>query len=154
MDCQGCSTPSLTAAAPDRVGNGIYLLANPDYGVMAGNLSAWPKSPERQGIWLSFPIEARRFGDQKGERTMAQALTVDLRGGYHLLVGQNTAPQRRMQIAIIQALVLSLAAMVCLGLAGGLLLSCNMVRQLRRSIQAPSESCGARSSTACPSSRQ
>lgn len=130
LDLPGVLDSVIDRSRPDRVGNGIYLLTNPDYGVMAGNLSAWPKSPAREGIWLSFPVEARRFGDQKGERSMAQALTIDLRGGYHLLVGQNTAPQRRMQIAIIQALVLSLAAMVCLGLAGGLLLSRNMVRRI------------------------
>ena len=47
-----------------------------------------------------------------------------------MLVGQNTAPQRRMQSAIIQALFWSLAAMVCLGLAGGLLLSRNMIRRI------------------------
>ena len=46
------------------------------------------------------------------------------------MVGQNTAPQRRMQSAIIQALFWSLAAMVCLGLAGGLLLSRNMIRRI------------------------
>ncbi|HEX7201102.1 MAG TPA: HAMP domain-containing sensor histidine kinase, partial [Dongiaceae bacterium] len=39
-------------------------------------------------------------------------------------------PQRRMQAAIIEALVWSLAAMVCLGLAGGLLLSRNMIRRI------------------------
>src|SRR5262249_55479564 len=38
--------------------------------------------------------------------------------------------QRRMQVAIIEALVWSLAAMVCLGLAGGLLLSRNMIRRI------------------------
>jgi signal transduction histidine kinase len=112
------------------VGNGVYLLANPDCAPMAGNLSAWPKAPTRQGLWISFPIEARRFGDPKGERSIAEALDVQLPGGYHLLVGQNTAPQRRMQSAIIQALFWSLAAMVCLGLAGGLLLSRNMIRRI------------------------
>ena len=120
----------IDRSRPDRVGNGVYLLANPTYTPMAGNLSAWPKAPNRQGLWITFPIEARRFGDPQGERSIAQALEVQLPGGYHLLVGQNTAPQRRMQSAIIQALFWSLAAMVCLGLAGGLLLSRNMIRRI------------------------
>ena len=115
---------------PDRVGNGVYLLTNPDFAPMAGNLSAWPKAPIQQGLWMRFPIEARRFGDQEGERSVAEGLAAQLPGGYHVLVGQNTAPQRRMQSAIIQALFWSLAATVCLGLAGGLLLSRNMIRRI------------------------
>jgi signal transduction histidine kinase len=120
----------IDRSRPDRVGNNVYLLANPDYAPMAGNLSAWPKAPSRQGLWMTFPIEARRFGDPQGERSIAEALEAQLPGGYHVLVGQNTAPQRRMQSAIIQALFWSLAAMVCLGLAGGLLLSRNMIRRI------------------------
>jgi signal transduction histidine kinase len=120
----------IDRSRPDRVGNNVYLLANPDYAPMAGNLSAWPKAPSRQGFWMTFPIEARRFGDPQGERSIAEALEAQLPGGYHVLVGQNTAPQRRMQSAIIQALFWSLAAMVCLGLAGGLLLSRNMIRRI------------------------
>jgi signal transduction histidine kinase len=120
----------IDRSRPDRVGNGVYLLTNPDFAPMAGNLSAWPKAPIQQGLWLRFPIEARRFGDQEGERSVAEGLAAQLPGGYHVLVGQNTAPQRRMQSAIIQALFWSLAATVCLGLAGGLLLSRNMIRRI------------------------
>jgi signal transduction histidine kinase len=121
----------IDRSRPDRVGNNIYLLTNPDYAPMAGNLSGWPKSPNRQGLWITFPIEAPpRFGDPQGERSIAEALEATLPGGYHVLVGQNTAPQRRMQSAIIQALFWSLAAMVCLGLIGGLLLSRNMIRRI------------------------
>ena len=120
----------IDRSRPDRVGNGVYLLAKPDFTPMAGNLSAWPKAPTRQGLWIRFPIEARRFGDPQGERSIAEALEASLPGGYHVLVGQNTAPQRRMQSATIQALIWSLAAIVCLGLAGGLLLSRNMIRRI------------------------
>ena len=86
----------IDRSRPDRVGNGVYLLTNPDYVPMAGNLSAWPKEPNRQGQWITFSIEARRFGDQEGERSIAQAIEAQLPGGYHVMVGQNTAPQRRM----------------------------------------------------------
>ena len=120
----------IDRSRPDRVGNNVYLLANPDYAPMAGNLSGWPKSPSHEGLWITFPIEARRFGDPQGEHSTAEALEAQMPGGYHVLVGQNTAPQRRMQSAIIQALIWSLAAMVCLGLAGGLLLSRNMIRRI------------------------
>ncbi len=130
LDLPGVLASVIDRSRPDRVGNGIYLLTNPDYTAMAGNLSAWPKSPARRGIWMTFPVEARRFGDSNGERSIAEALEVQLRGGYHLLVGQNTAPQRRLLSAIIQAFAWSLAAMVCLGLGGGLLLSRNMIRRI------------------------
>ena len=53
----------IDRSRPDRVGNGVYLLTNPDFAPMAGNLSAWPKAPIQQGLWMRFPIEARRFGD-------------------------------------------------------------------------------------------
>ncbi|HEX4569772.1 MAG TPA: HAMP domain-containing sensor histidine kinase [Dongiaceae bacterium] len=120
----------MDRSRPDRVGNGVYLLADPHFQPMAGNLAAWPSSPSSVGRWLNFPIEARRFNDAKDTHAIAEALEVALPGGYHLLVGQNTMPQRRMQVAIIEALVWSLAAMVCLGLAGGLLLSRNMIRRI------------------------
>lgn len=115
---------------PDRVGNGVYLLVDPHFQPMAGNLAAWPRSPSSTGRWLNFPIEARRFSDKDESHALAEALEVALPGGYHLLVGQNTMPQRRMQVAIIEALVWSLLAMICLGLAGGLLLSRNMIRRI------------------------
>jgi signal transduction histidine kinase len=115
---------------PDRVGNGVYLLVDPHFQPMAGNLAAWPRSPSSIGRWLNFPIEARRFSSAEGSHAVAEALEVALPGGYHLLVGQNMTPQRRMQLAIIEALVWSLLAMVCLGLAGGLLLSRNMIRRI------------------------
>jgi len=120
----------IDRSRPDRVGKGVYLLTNPDFAPMAGNLSAWPKAPIQQGLWMRFPIEARRFGDPEAERSVAEGLAAQLPGGYHVLVGQYTAPQRRMQSAIIQALFWSLAATVCLGLAGGLLLSRNMIRRI------------------------
>jgi len=115
---------------PDRVGNGAYLLVDPQFKKLAGNLSGWPAAPRILGRWLVFPVEARPFGEAQGVRSTAEALEMTLPGGYHLLVGQNTAPQRRMQRAIIEALIWSLAAMVCLGLAGGLLLSRNMIRRI------------------------
>ena len=115
---------------PDRVGNGVYLLVDPQFKPLAGNLAAWPRSPSSVGRWLNFPVEARRFSDTGDLHAIAEALEVSLPGGYRLLVGQNTTPQRRMQVAIIEALVWSLLAMVCLGLAGGLLLSRNMIRRI------------------------
>jgi signal transduction histidine kinase len=120
----------IDRSRPDRVGNGVYLLVDQHYAPMAGNLSAWPRNPTRTGMWMSFPVEARHFGDSQGERSIAEALEVVFNGGYRLLVGQNSGPERRMQHAIVEALVWSLAAMVCLGLAGGLLLSRNMIRRL------------------------
>jgi signal transduction histidine kinase len=115
---------------PDRVGSGVYILADPRFKKITGNLSGWPRSPTVTGRWLTFPVEARPFGEAQGQHSSAEALEITLPGDYHLLVGQNTAPQRRMQRAIIEALVWSLAAMVCLGLAGGLLLSRNMIRRI------------------------
>jgi signal transduction histidine kinase len=120
----------MDRSRPDRVGNGVYLLVDPHYTKIAGNLSSWPPNPSRGGIWMSFPVEARRFSDSQGERSTAEALEVVFNGGYRLLVGQNSGPERRMQHAIVEALIWSLAAMVCLGLAGGLLLSRNMIRRI------------------------
>ena len=120
----------IDRSRPDRVGNGAYLLVDPNLRPMAGNLSAWPNAPKAEGPWLSFPVQSRHFGQVQGDRSIAEALGVVLPGGYRLLVGQNTGPEHRMQTAIIEALVWSLAAMVCLGLAGGLLLSRNMIRRI------------------------
>jgi signal transduction histidine kinase len=130
LGLSGMAAAVLDRSRPDRVGNGVYLLVDSNRSFLAGNLSSWPQNPQRSGIWMTFPVEARRFGAAQGERSVAEALELKLNGGYHLLVGQNTGPERRMQHAIIEALIWSLAAMVCLGLAGGLLLSRNMIRRI------------------------
>jgi signal transduction histidine kinase len=130
LGLSGMVAAVMDRSRPDRVGNGVYLLVDSDHALMAGNLTSWPQNPQRSGIWMTFPVEARRFGAAQGERSVAEALELRLNGGYRLLVGQNTGPERRMQHAIIEALIWSLAAMVCLGLAGGLLLSGNMIRRI------------------------
>src|SRR5215468_5802821 len=93
---------------PDRVGNGVYLLADQHFRPMAGNLSAWPREPSNVGRWLRFPREGRRLNDSEEAHASAEALEITLPGGYRLLVGQNTTPERRMQVAIIEALIWSL----------------------------------------------
>src|SRR5260370_30908836 len=97
---------------PARVGNGVYLLVDPQFKPLAGNLAAWPRSPSSVGRWLNFPVEARPFSDTGDLHAIAEALEGSLPGGYRLLVGQNTTPQRRLQGSILDALVRALVAMV------------------------------------------
>ncbi len=130
LGAQGLIDSVIDRSRPDRVGNGVYLLVDSHFQPIAGNLNAWPAEPVERGDWREFPVQSRRFGEAKGESSIAEALMVGLPGGFRLLVGQNTGPQRKMQTAIVEALVWSLAAMVCLGLAGGLLLSRNMIRRI------------------------
>lgn len=118
----------LARTQPDRVGDNLYLLAGPDLQPLAGNVSGWPVNAEREGNWLSFPIERALFGDPEPHR--AVALHVALPGNFHLLVGQDTRAQERFQEAILRVFLWATAITLGLGIGGGLVMSRNMLRRI------------------------
>ncbi len=124
----GLASEILARTQPDRVGDNIYLLAGPDLRRLAGNLSGWPATVQRDGAWLSFPIERRQSGER--EQNRSRALHIVLPGGYHLLVGQDTRAEERFQAAMIEVFAWSLAVVLCLGIGGGLVMSRRMLRRI------------------------
>lgn len=118
----------LARTQPDRVGDNLYLLASPDLQPLAGNVSGWPHQAEWEGPWLHFPIERALFGDPEPHR--AVALHVDLPGGFHLLVGQDTRAQERFQEAVLRVFIWATAITLVLGIGGGFVMSRNMLRRI------------------------
>ena len=108
-------------------GTTIFLLTNPAYQPLVGNISGWPKGNENGG-WIDFTLEdAGTAGD---ELHMARARPFLLRGGFHLLVGRDTETLRVAKTRIIQSLSWGLVLTLVLGIAGGVVISGRMLRRL------------------------
>jgi signal transduction histidine kinase len=118
----------LTRTQPDRVGNSVYLLADQNLNLLAGNISDWPHQAQVDGPWFRFTIQRDLFGDPDAH--LAIALHAELVGGYHLLVGQDTRLQERFQEAILEVFLWALAVTLVLGIGGGLFMSRNMLRRI------------------------
>ena len=108
-------------------GTTIFLLTNPAYQPLVGNISGWPKENENSG-WIDFTLEdAGTAGD---EVHMARARPFLLRGGFHLLVGRDTETLQVAKTRIIQSLSWGLVLTLVLGIAGGIVMSGRMLRRL------------------------
>src|SRR5262249_49331560 len=99
---------------PDRVGNNLYLLTDHALQPVTGNVSNWPRTVQRQGRWLTFPI----LLEGESAPHQAQALHIALPGDYHLLVGQDTRTEQQFRSTIVQAIGWSVAITLVLGLGG------------------------------------
>jgi signal transduction histidine kinase len=113
---------------PDRVGDGIYLLASPIYLPLAGNLSDWPTNARHNGSWLEFEIERIVAGQRRvlGVR----AIHLLLPDGYHLLVGQDLSTEERLRSALVNASLWGIVVTVGLGLAVGFIASRNFLGRI------------------------
>lgn len=109
-------------ASRPRIGDMLYLLATPAGQALAGNMTAWPETVRREGAWLIFAIE-RHWQTGEIERSQARARSFQLPHGLLLLVGRDNRERLNLRVLMIEALAWSLAAIVALGVGGGLLLS-------------------------------
>jgi signal transduction histidine kinase len=100
----------------------LYLLATPGGAAIAGNITAWPQRVRRENGWLLFDIE-RRWKTGEIERSQARARSFQLPEGILLLVGRDNRERLILRRLMIESLAWSLAAVVALGIGGGLLLS-------------------------------
>lgn len=123
----------LVQIVAERSGEGgnednVYLLTRPTLRPLAGNLSAWPTSDASGGQWIELELSRERDGVRKLHQIRAR--TFVLPGGYRLLVGRDMAEREVLQAIILEALAWSLAATVALGLAGGFVMSRNMLHRV------------------------
>ncbi|MDZ4737466.1 MAG: HAMP domain-containing sensor histidine kinase [Rhodospirillaceae bacterium] len=114
--------------APERVGDGIYLLVDGVGRPMAGNLVGWPTAVEQRGPWLVFPVERR--GVDRAEVHVAYGIDFPIAGGFRLLVGQNTQSTARVLDTISDVFLFGVLAMLLLAIGGGLLFSRNLLRRI------------------------
>jgi signal transduction histidine kinase len=106
----------------------LYLVTDPLGRPLAGNLSGWPEAQEIRPGWLAFEAEVKRNGTK--EEHLARGATFVLPGGFRLLVGRDlrdaTLYRERVARTLVYAGILTLG----LGLAGGLLMSRNMLQRV------------------------
>ncbi|MFQ5954044.1 MAG: HAMP domain-containing protein, partial [Kiloniellales bacterium] len=115
-------------SARNRDRDSVYLLTDPLLDPLAGNLSGWPEPETADGQWIGFPIEKTVNGNTELHRV--RALSFVLRGGFRLLVGRDMYPRDRFQAGMTRSLTWAVAITLGLGLAGGLIMSRNMLRRL------------------------
>lgn len=101
---------------PRNLNGALYLLTDPAYRPVAGNVAAWPAAADSRGRWLMFPIG----GD---EAAFGRAQATRLPGGYHLLVGRDTRALDHFQTLMIEAMAWAFVGTLLLGGGGGYVMS-------------------------------
>jgi signal transduction histidine kinase len=105
----------------------IYLLTNPSFAHIAGNLNGWPQSkPDNEG-WVDFKLE--QVGHESSAH-VARARAFLLPGDFHLLVGRDMSELRTTQALIARTLAWGLAITALLALGGAVMMSRSTARRL------------------------
>jgi len=102
-------------AAPEALGNGVYLLTTADHRRLAGNLKQWPASAPRTDPWLFFHPNSGEIA--------ALGRIFDLPDGLSLLVGRRIAELERFHEVMLEAMLWALVGTLALGIGGGLAVS-------------------------------
>jgi signal transduction histidine kinase len=107
---------------------GLYLLANEDHRVIAGNLDTWPPVTRTSNGSIEFSYE-RRIGAQPQLRT-ARGKVFSLAQGFYLLVARDVDERRDLEDLFTTTLYSGAGLMILLGLIGGFLVSRNFLARL------------------------
>lgn len=121
----------LTAIVIERSRNqrdSLYLLASPDRHPLAGNLDSWPDEPTGGEGWIDFVYRRPVSGEMVTHQARARHLL--LAGGFQLLVGRDVEDRRQFGRLIREAVAWAAALTAALGLAGGLLMSRNLLHRI------------------------
>ena len=108
----------------------LYLLADPAFRPLAGNLDGWPfEQPDAEG-WVTFPLSDPDPTVKRAQYGRARVFS--LSGGLHLLVGHDVAERVRIADSIARLLAVGLAVTVGVSLLGGFLMSRSLLREFDR----------------------
>ena len=123
----GLSTLLTDRLARRPAGSAIYLLTDPHYKPLVGNLDHWPKVTPTNGGWLNFQLHGPHL---RGDEHWARARAFVLEGGYHLLVGRDVHELQEAEERIVRILAWGLGITVILALLGGWMMSRSIVRRI------------------------
>jgi signal transduction histidine kinase len=102
----------------DRVTNGdkeaIYLLVNPAFEPLAGNLSAWPQEVGYATGWSDAEML------NSGQTHATRLLNVSLPGGFHLLIGRDVEDRAQVRTLILNGLAWAILGALVLAVLGGI----------------------------------
>ena len=104
--------------ARNPASSSIYLLADPGFRVIAGNLTGWPEAARSAERWIEFRLHAADDDPAGPEWHRARARHFELPRGYHLLVGRNLRDLDEMRAAVVRAVAWGAGVTVALAVAG------------------------------------
>ena len=117
-------------SAGDRGDGMLYLVINRDGRPLAGNIRGWPAGVPAGSGSLSFQIEVPVNG--RGETHFARGMLFEIPGGYRLLVGRDISDAAAFRDRIKTTLLWSGLVALAIGLAGGAVMSRNMLRRVEQ----------------------
>jgi signal transduction histidine kinase len=112
---EGAGRDGLAAAIAQRIAaggldGGFYLLADPSFARVAGNLAAWPPALKGTAGWSN--VSASERPADVGNAPLLRAKTETLPDGYHLLVGRDLDDLEdfagKIRAALVWAILLTL----------------------------------------------
>ena len=118
----------LVMSRSSHGGPGLYLLLDRRKQYIAGNLDGMPLNLNRQGSEVEFDYQRRVEGSLQNRR--ARGRRFQLMGGFELLVAQDVHERYLTEKLFSTDLPWTVSLMLILGLAGGALMSRNMLRRL------------------------
>jgi signal transduction histidine kinase len=93
----------------------IYLLADPNFSRVVGNLSRWPTGVTMDEDWFELQV------DRDGIRSLARIHRFDLPDGFHLLVGRDAALGAALRRLLTGALLWAILVVATLGTIGAII---------------------------------
>jgi signal transduction histidine kinase len=107
--------------ADERFEDGLYLLADPSFVPVAGNLKTWPPTLQEAAGLENFSVRALR--PDATDRPVLRAEFATLPDGYHLLVGRNIGDLDAFAGKINAAFTLAISLIFVLAVAAGVLVT-------------------------------
>lgn len=123
----------LVEVVRERSGRGgnpenVYLLADRKFKPLAGNLESWPGAPAIINGWAE--VELRRIDDPGGPPHTIRARLFQLAGGFHLLVGRDTAERKDFRRIMEEGILWALVPILLVGLGSGIFVGRYAVRRV------------------------
>ena len=106
----------------------VYLLTDPFYRPLAGNLVSWPREPEIKDSWAE--IRLRLKADPEHTERKFRARLFDLPDGFRLLVGRDTEARGNFRRIMEEGVAWSLIPVLLVGLGGGILVGRYALRRV------------------------
>jgi signal transduction histidine kinase len=106
----------------------VYLLTDPLRRPLAGNLEQWPTASQVKDGWAE--VSLRRTNDPNGEPHVIRARLFELAGGFHLLVGRDTAERGDFRRIMEEGITWALVPVLLVGLGSGILVGRYALRRV------------------------
>lgn len=116
--------------AKDTSKNYLYLLITPRWRIRTGNIEKWPGGDTKSEEWVTFYPENPEDGTISDVPALAR--TIELKGGFRLMVGYKTGKIEELRQAMIRVMGWCIVMTLIMGAIGGLILSLIIHRRLEQ----------------------